>query len=250
MIGADGSQVGILETYQAIQMAQEQGLDLVEVSPDTRPPVCKLMDYGRHKYDQSRAERERKKKQTDNTPKEVRFRPNTDTHDMDVKIGHAEKFLKDGHKVKLTVRFRGREMRRQDVGRETLRTATERLKEAGKLDSNIPEMQGRMISVTMSPLSQKGRAQGPAPPEPPMKKSAARAAAAKAERAKSAALAAKAAKAPHPNAPKPEAPKAEAPEAAEAEAAATEADAPVAEATEAAATEADAPEADAPESTD
>ncbi len=174
MIGADGSQVGILETYQALQMAQEQGLDLVEVSPDTRPPVCKLMDYGRHKYDQSRAERERKKKQTDNTPKEVRFRPNTDTHDMDVKIGHAARFLQDGHKVKLTVRFRGREMRRQDVGRETLRTATERLKEVGKLDSSIPEMQGRMISVTMSPLSQKGKAPAPPKPPPKVKKSKAR----------------------------------------------------------------------------
>ena len=155
VIGADGSQVGIIETYQAIQMAQEQGLDLVEVSPDVRPPVCKLMDFGRHKYDQSRADRERKKKATDNTPKEVRFRPNTDTHDMDVKIGHAAKFLRDGHKVKLTVRFRGREMRRQDVGRDTLRVATDALKEAGKLDSMIPDMLGRMISVTMSPHSKK-----------------------------------------------------------------------------------------------
>ena len=158
VVGVDGSQIGIIETYLAIQMAQEQGLDLVEVSPDTRPPVCKLMDFGRHKYDQSRAERERKKKQTDNTPKEVRFRPTTDTHDMDVKIKHASEFLSSGHKVKLTVRFRGREMRRQDVGRETLRVATDRLKEFGKLDSSIPEMQGRMISVTMSALATKGKA--------------------------------------------------------------------------------------------
>jgi translation initiation factor IF-3 len=155
VIAEDGSQIGILETYQALQMAQEQGLDLVEISADVRPPVCKLMDFGRHKYEKSRADRERKKKATDNTPKEVRFRPTTDTHDMDVKINRAAKFLETGHKVKLTVRFRGREMRRQDVGRETLRTATERLKTSGKLDSSIPDMQGRMISVTMSPLSKK-----------------------------------------------------------------------------------------------
>jgi translation initiation factor IF-3 len=250
-------------------MAQEQGLDLVEVSPDTRPPVCKLMDFGRHKYDQSRAERERKKKQTDNTPKEVRFRPTTDTHDMNVKIGHAEKFLIGGHKVKLTVRFRGREMRRQDVGRETLRTATDRLKEVGKLDSNIPEMQGRMISVTMSPMSQKGKAQAPAKPAPILKgraavAAAARTAAAVEKKAAASAIAKAAALAkldadkvgdsPVVDAPEAvvDAPEAEAPEAeaeapeAEAEAPEAEAEAPEAEA-EAPEAEAEAPEAEAPE---
>lgn len=152
LIDETGEQVGIIETAEALAMAEEKGLDLVEVSPDVRPPVCKLMDYGRHKYEMSRQEKSRRKNATDNSPKEVRFRPNTDTHDMNVKLVRSRKFLEQGHKVRLTVRFRGREMRRQDVGRETLRTATEALKDIGKLESAIPEMQGRMLSVTMSPL--------------------------------------------------------------------------------------------------
>jgi len=133
-------------------MATEVGLDLVEVSPQARPPVCKLMDYGRHKYEKSRQERAAKKKAADNTPKEIRFRPNTDQHMLEVKVNRAKQFLEDGSKVRMTVRFRGSEMRRQDVGRATLRQACEMIKEVGKLENNIPEMQGRMLSVTVAPL--------------------------------------------------------------------------------------------------
>jgi len=156
VIAEDGEQVGIIETHEAIRMAQERGLDLVEVSPEARPPVCKLMDYGRHKYEAARSNRQKKRNAADSAPKEVRFRPNTGQRDLEVKIGHARKFLEDGSRVRMTVRFRGAEMRRQDVGRETLRRATEMLKDVAKLDNPIPEMQGRMLSVTLSPA--KGKA--------------------------------------------------------------------------------------------
>lgn len=152
LIDENGEQVGIIETHEALGMAQERGLDLVEVSPDARPPVCKLMDFGRHKYETERAARAKKKAATDNTPKEVRMRPNTAGRDLEVKMSHAKEFLEAGNRVRLTVRYRGAEMRRQDVGRETLRRATEMLTEVGKLDSAIPEMQGRMLSVSLSPL--------------------------------------------------------------------------------------------------
>jgi len=153
LIDHEGTQVGIIETFEALKMAEEVGMDLVEVSPEARPPVCKLMDYGRHKYEKNRQERSQKKKSSDNTPKEIRFRPNTDTHDLEVKIGKARKFLEEGSKVRMTVRFRGSEMRRQDVGRATLRKATEMLVDIGKLENSIPEMQGRMLSVTMAPMT-------------------------------------------------------------------------------------------------
>ncbi len=153
LIDHEGNQVGIIDTFEAIKMAEEVGMDLVEVSPEARPPVCKLMDFGRHKYEKARQERTQKKKASDNTPKEIRFRPNTDTHDLEVKIGKARKFLEDGSKVRMTVRFRGSEMRRQDVGRATLRKATEMLADIGKLESSIPDMQGRMLSVTLAPAN-------------------------------------------------------------------------------------------------
>ncbi len=132
-------------------MATEAGLDLVEVSPQARPPVCKLMDFGRHKYEKSRQERTQNKKAADNTPKEIRFRPNTDLHMLEVKTSAARKFLEEGNKVRMTVRFRGSEMRRQDVGRATLKQACDMLMDIGKLESNIPDMQGRMLSVTIAP---------------------------------------------------------------------------------------------------
>ena len=155
LIGQNGEQIGIVETSEALRMALEAGLDLVEVSPDARPPVCKLLDYGKHKYEQARMERHSRRNSTDSTPKEVRFRPNTGQHDLEVKIEGAKKFLAQGLRVRLTVRFRGAEMRRQDVGRATLRKATEMLEGFGKLDSPIPEVQGRMLSVTMLPLGKK-----------------------------------------------------------------------------------------------
>jgi translation initiation factor IF-3 len=155
LIGEDGEQIGIIETPEALTMAQEKGLDLVEVSPEARPPVCKLLDYGRHKYELSRTNRQKRRNSTDSAPKEVRMRPNTGAHDLGVKIDRAKGFLEAGSRVRLTVRFRGAEMRRQDVGRETLLKATEALAEVGKLESVIPEMQGRMLSVNLMPIAKK-----------------------------------------------------------------------------------------------
>ena len=152
LIDEEGEQVGIVETREALRMAEERGLDLVEVSPQARPPGCMLMDYGRHKFEQTKAERQKRRNATDSSPKEIRFRPNTGKRDLEVKIEHARKFLEEGSRVRMTVRFRGAEMRRQDVGRETLRRATEMLVDVAKLDNAIPEMQGRMLSVTLSPL--------------------------------------------------------------------------------------------------
>ena len=155
LIDEEGALVGIVETREALDMARERGLDLVEVSPEARPPVCKLLDYGKHKYEQARSERVKKRNSTDSKPKEVRFRPNTGMGDLEVKLNRAKGFLDAGHRVRLTVRFRGAEMRRKDVGRETLRIATEMLGEHGKLESAIPEMQGRMLSVNVTPIAKK-----------------------------------------------------------------------------------------------
>jgi len=155
LIDENGEQVGIVETPDALRMAEERGYDLVEVSPEARPPVCKLLDYGRHKYEQARLDRGRKRNAADSAPKEIRFRPNTGTHDLEVKIGHAKEFLAEGHKVRMTVRFRGAEMRRMDVGRETLVRATAMIGEAGRLENQVPEQQGRMLSVTVAPSGKK-----------------------------------------------------------------------------------------------
>ena len=144
-----------MSSDDARRRAASAGLDLVEVSPEARPPVCKLMDYGRHKYEQARSDRAKKRNAADSAPKEVRFRPNTGKHDMEVKLTGARRFLEEGSRVKMTIRFRGAELRRQDVGRETLRLATETLADVGKLDNPIPEMQGRMLSVTISPIKGK-----------------------------------------------------------------------------------------------
>lgn len=156
VIAEDGEQIGIIETSEALRLAAEKGLDLVEVSPGTRPPVCKLMDYGRHKYEEARSARQSSKKHSgDSAPKEIRFRPNTGIRDLEVKIEKAKEFLDEGYRVRMTVRFRGAEMRRQDVGRDTLLKATEMLAGIGKLDSPIPELQGRMLSVNISPAKMK-----------------------------------------------------------------------------------------------
>ena len=155
LIDEEGEQVGIVETREALDMARERGLDLVEISPDARPPVCKLLDYGRHKYEAARSDRAKRRNSSDNRPKEIRFRPNTGAGDLTVKMNRAIGFLETGHRVRLTVRFRGAEMRRQDVGRETLRKAIEMLMEVGKLESSVPEMQGRMLSVNVTPGAKK-----------------------------------------------------------------------------------------------
>ncbi len=137
-----------------MEMAEEAGLDLVEISPNAAPPVCKIMDFGKFKYEQQKRESEARKKQKIIEVKEVKFRPNTDTHDYDVKMRSVFKFLDGGDKVKITLRFRGREMAHQNLGRELLLRVAEDITDHGKVDS-MPKMEGRQMIMMISPLPQK-----------------------------------------------------------------------------------------------
>ena len=137
-----------------MQMAADAGLDLVEISPNANPPVCKIMDFGKFKYEQQKRESEARKKQKVIEVKEVKFRPNTDTHDYDVKMKNVYKFLEKGDKVKVTLRFRGREMVHQNLGRELLERVAEDIKELGKVE-NMPKMEGRQMIMMIGPLPQK-----------------------------------------------------------------------------------------------
>ena len=135
-----------------MEMAEEAGLDLVEVSPNAKPPVCKIMDFGKFKYEQQKRESEARKKQKTIDVKEVKFRPNTDTHDYEVKMRNVFKFLEAGDKVKITLRFRGREMAHQNLGRELLERVAEDTKEIGKVE-NFPKMEGRQMIMVIGPVS-------------------------------------------------------------------------------------------------
>ncbi len=137
-----------------MQLAVDAGLDLVEISPNAKPPVCKIMDFGKFKYEQQKRESEARKKQKVIEVKEVKFRPNTDTHDYDVKMKNVFKFLEKGDKVKVTLRFRGREMAHQNLGRELLERVAEDIKEIGKVE-NMPKMEGRQMIMMIGPLPQK-----------------------------------------------------------------------------------------------
>jgi len=134
-----------------MDMAIEAGLDLVEISPNAKPPVCKIMDYGKFKYEQQKRESEARKKQKTIEVKEVKFRPGTDTHDYEVKMRNVLKFLDGGDKVKVTLRFRGREMAHQQLGRELLERVAEDVKEIGKVE-NMPKMEGRQMVMMIGPL--------------------------------------------------------------------------------------------------
>jgi translation initiation factor IF-3 len=150
LIGADGDNVGVVSPARARQMAEEAGLDLVEISPNANPPVCKIMDFGKFKYETQKKEAEARKKQKTIEVKEVKFRPNTDTHDYDVKIRNVFRFLENGDKVKVTLRFRGREMAHQNLGRELLERVAEDTKEVGKVE-NFPRMEGRQMVMMIGP---------------------------------------------------------------------------------------------------
>ncbi|THD73439.1 translation initiation factor IF-3 [Thalassobius vesicularis] len=152
LIGADGENVGVVSPQQALSMAEEAGLDLVEISPNATPPVCKIMDFGKFKYEQQKRESEARKKQKIIEVKEIKFRPGTDTHDYEVKMRSVLKFLEGGDKVKITLRFRGREMAHQNLGRELLERVAEDVKEVGKVE-NMPKMEGRQMIMMIGPLS-------------------------------------------------------------------------------------------------
>ncbi len=135
---------------RAIQMAEEAGLDLVEISPNATPPVCKIMDFGKFKYETQKKEAEARKNQKIIEIKEVKFRPNTDVHDYEVKMRNVVRFLEGGDKVKITLRFRGREMAHQDLGRVLLERVAEDVKEIGKVE-NMPRLEGRQMVMMIGP---------------------------------------------------------------------------------------------------
>ena len=152
LIGADGENVGVVTPARAMQMAEEAGLDLVEISPTAEPPVCKIMDFGKYKYEQQKREAEARKKQHIIEIKEIKFRPGTDTNDYDVKMRSVLKFLEEGDKVKVTLRFRGREMAHQDLGLQLLQrvAADVGTAEAGKIES-MPRLEGRQMVMMIGP---------------------------------------------------------------------------------------------------
>lgn len=152
LIGAKGENLGLVPPTKALELADEAELDLVEISPNANPPVCKIMDFGKYKYEQQKRESEARKKQKIIDVKEVKFRPNTDTHDYDVKMRNVFRFLGNGDKVKITLRFRGREMAHQNLGRELLERVAEDTKEHGKVE-NMPKMEGRQMIMMIGPLS-------------------------------------------------------------------------------------------------
>jgi len=152
LIGAEGENVGVVTPERAMVMAEEAGLDLVEISPNANPPVCKIMDYGKFKYETQKKEAEARKKQKTIEIKEIKFRPNTDNHDYGVKMKNVFKFLENGDKVKITLRFRGREMAHQELGRQLLERVAEDTKEHGKVE-NFPKMEGRQMVMLIGPMS-------------------------------------------------------------------------------------------------
>ena len=150
MIDPEGEQVGILPISQALERASEFGLDLVEISPNAAPPVCKIMDYGRYKYEQTKKRQEAKKKQSTFQLKEIKVRPNTDEHDLMVKIGRIRKFIDKKDKVKVTVMFRGREITLSRLGNEMLERIVEETSEIAVVEQR-PKFEGRTLMMVLSP---------------------------------------------------------------------------------------------------
>ncbi|GAB3685701.1 translation initiation factor IF-3 [Salinisphaera aquimarina] len=151
MIAPDGEQVGILSIEDALARAAEYELDLVEVSPNATPPVCKIMDYGKHVFEKKKTQQAGKSKQKQTQLKEVKFRPGTDTGDYNIKLRKLKEFLEEGDKIKITLRFRGREMAHQELGMELMDRVRDDLDELAGVEQH-PEMQGRLMTMVMSPL--------------------------------------------------------------------------------------------------
>ena len=154
LIGADGAQLGIMSADQANEMAEEQGLDLVKISPNAVPPVCKIMDYSKFCYDQKKKEKDAKKNQKVVEIKEIRMSPSIDTNDLNTKIKAAQKFLNDGNRVKVSVRFRGREMAHTNLGEKLLMDFAEACAEVANMEKN-PKLEGRFMAMFLTPKTNK-----------------------------------------------------------------------------------------------
>ncbi len=148
MIDPEGKQLGIVSTAEALKRAEEFGLDLVEVAPHANPPVCRIMDFGKYKYEKSKKEKEGRKRQHVITVKEIRMRPKTEDHDLETKLRQARKFLEQKNKVKFTVIFRGRELIYQDMGRQILEKVVDHLSDIAQPEGNI-KMEGRRMILVM-----------------------------------------------------------------------------------------------------
>jgi len=151
VISSDGKNLGTLSTQEAISMAKEEGLDLIEISPNANPPVCKIIDIGKYKYDQQKKAHKAKKKQKVMNLKEIKLRPVTEIHDYNFKIKNAQKFLTKGDKVKFTVQFRGREMQHTNLGYELMQRITDDTASLGKIEVK-PKFEGRQIIMIIQPL--------------------------------------------------------------------------------------------------
>ena len=154
LIGADGAQVGVVELAAALESAQQASLDLVEISPDAEPPVCKIMDYGKHVFDIKKKLALQKKKQKQTQVKEMKFRPGTDEGDYQIKLRSLVRFLENGDKAKVTLRFRGREMAHQELGMEMMQRIEADLSELAQVEQ-YPKLEGRQMTMVMAPLSKK-----------------------------------------------------------------------------------------------
>ncbi|CAD7845812.1 MAG: Translation initiation factor 3 [Olavius algarvensis Delta 4 endosymbiont] len=149
MIDPDGNQIGVLPTYKALATAGDFGLDLVEISPNANPPVCKIMDYGRYKYEQTKKKQEAKKKQTTFQVKEIKVRPKTGEHDLQTKLGHIRKFIEKKDKVKVTVIFRGREITLSNLGRDVLQRMAEEVEDIAVVEQ-YPKFEGRTMFMILA----------------------------------------------------------------------------------------------------
>ena len=150
VVGADGSQLGILPIATALETARQQELDLVEVAPDAAPPVCRIMDFGKYKYTQARRLKEARKKQTTIQVKEVKMGPKTDEHDFQFKARHVRRFIEDGNKAKVTIRFRGREMVHTELGRRLLDRMTQDMLDIATIESHA-RLEGRNMVMILTP---------------------------------------------------------------------------------------------------
>ena len=149
-MGPDGDQVGIRSREDAIALAEQEGMDLVEIAPQASPPVCRIMDWGKFRFEESKKAQAQKKKQKQIQVKEVKFRPGTDAHDYDVKMRNLRRFIEEGDKVKVTLRFRGREMAHQDLGRDLLKRVEGDLESEATVEQ-YPRMEGRQMVMMLAP---------------------------------------------------------------------------------------------------
>jgi translation initiation factor IF-3 len=150
VIGPDGEQLGIIPTAEAFAKAQEQGYDLVEVAPTSQPPVCRIMDYGKYKYELSKKDHQSRRHQKSTQVKEIKLRPRTDKHDLEIKVRQIKGFLADGHKTKVTLTFRGREMANQEMGRAVMTSVIEQSADTGTVEF-APRMEGRNLIMILAP---------------------------------------------------------------------------------------------------